>query len=684
MSTMSNRIFTIIFLFSILSSRYLSAQGQTHFTFGKIASSDFKPTNNKIDSGANAVVLADVGNTSFEGDNQGFFTLIFKRSVRVKIINQNGIGIGSYRLFFRHNKEKFDRLYAIKATTYNLENGHIAETGLDEKSVYTEQYNRDFDMKKFSIPALKEGSIYDLEYVIKSPFNIRLKEWSFQGEYPCYWSEYTVTIPPPFHYMRSIKGDTTFYINTTRNVFDSYLLKYENGPYQNQTYRATGNSVEQRWVKKDVPALYEEPYITSMKNYYAGVSFQLNYFQWETGYGKNDRTDYLENWKSTAKTLLDDDNFGHVLNYQNGWMQEDLKNVVKNASSNEEKARLIFSYMRDNFRTLNKDGYSKNAIWTQNSLKDVFEKKQGNVAEINLLLTAMLRSENIHADPLILSTRDHGIASAAYPLIEEYNYVICVAYPDDHFTTLDASQSFNGYGQIPDACYNGYGHIMNLENPQAVLFDPDSLVEVNVTSIFISNNEKGQPEGTYKKICGKSESYQLRNEVNRINVKGLESKIKMDKESGLLIENFALDSLEKPGLPISVHYDFGLKKFTGESVFYFEPVLDSDNIINPFKPLERHFPVEFPHRIDNTYLLNMEIPAGYQIEEIPKSVRVGLNGQEGIFEYLVQLNGNNLQMRIRLKLDKTYFRPDEYAGLRDFYAFMEKKKSEQIVFKKIK
>jgi hypothetical protein len=44
----------------------------------------------------------------------------------------------------------------------------------------------------------------------------------------------------------------------------------------------------------------------------------------------------------------------------------------------------------------------------------------------------------------------------------------------------------------------------------------------------------------------------------------------------------------------------------------------------------------------------------------------------------------SLQIRIRLKLDKTYFRPDEYSDLRDFYAFMEKKKTEQIVFKKIK
>ena len=54
--------------------------------------------------------------------------------------------------------------------------------------------------------------------------------------------------------------------------------------------------------------------------------------------------------------------------------------------------------------------------------------RQGNVAEINLLLTAMLRKAGIEADPMILSTRDNGIANTSYPLISEYNYVICVVF----------------------------------------------------------------------------------------------------------------------------------------------------------------------------------------------------------------------------------------------------------------
>jgi hypothetical protein len=41
-------------------------------------------------------------------------------------------------------------------------------------------------------------------------------------------------------------------------------------------------------------------------------------------------------------------------------------------------------------------------------------------------------------------------------------------------------------------------------------------------------------------------------------------------------------------------------------------------------------------------------------------------------------------MRSRIKLNKAIFEPDDYRTLRDFFAAVVKKQSEQIVFKKKK
>src|SRR4051812_37753033 len=67
----------------------LSAQNKPPFKFGKIAPVDFT-ISQAYDSGANAVVIADIGNSVFEGNIKGWFSLAFKRVRRLKILNKNG------------------------------------------------------------------------------------------------------------------------------------------------------------------------------------------------------------------------------------------------------------------------------------------------------------------------------------------------------------------------------------------------------------------------------------------------------------------------------------------------------------------------------------------------------------------------------------------------------------------
>ena len=103
---------------------------------------------------------------------------------------------------------------------------------------------------------------------------------------------------------------------------------------------------------------------------------------------------------------------------------------------------------------------------------------------------------------------------------------------------------------------------------------------------------------------------------------------------------------------------------------------------NPFTAAERQYPVEMPYAMDETYLLNMEIPKGYTVEEVPKSAKVAFNEDEGFFEYIVQKSDDVVMLRSRIKLNKATFAPEDYEGLRAFFGFVVKKQNEQIVLKK--
>jgi hypothetical protein len=674
---MKNKKFCLIVLYAIVGILSLQAQSKTDFKFGKVTMADFNQSAEKFDSGANAVIIADIGSTKFEGNNKGTFTLIFTRFLRVKIVNKNGFDVGSHQIFLYHNGEgDVEKLYALKGSTFNLENGVITEMKLDEKSVFSEKYSKNYDSKKFSLPALKEGSVFDLEYTIKSDFDTELRPWNFQGEYPRLWSEYSVSIPSAYHYMMRMKGERDFFIDTTVEKNENYAIREEKGADQADVYNISGKSLNRRWVKKNVPALHEEPFTTTLDNYNAGVTFQLNYFQWNA---ENERHDYRATWTTTSKEMLGNDNFGIALNYENGWMSDQLKVITEGSTTDEEKIYRIYNYIRDNFKATSDHG-----LYVHSSLKDVFKKRTGNVAEINLLLTAMLRKAGINADPVILSTRDNGVADPGYPLISEYDYVICIAFLGNKHFTMDASQPYNGFGELPASCYNGYGHMINESRPLPLFFSADSVRETTITSVFLVNDDKGVISGNFKRVLGKNGSYDVREEIKNSSEKAYEKKFQTKSGSDIVIENFGIDSLNNYDFPLTIHSDLELKNLSTADILYFNPMLNEGYQTNPFKSMERHYPVEMPFKIDETYVLNMDIPAGYQVDELPKSARVMYNENEGVFEYLVQKGDTNLQMRVHLKLNKAFFPVDEYSTLRDFFAYVVKKESEQIVFKKIK
>ncbi len=104
---------------------------------------------------------------------------------------------------------------------------------------------------------------------------------------------------------------------------------------------------------------------------------------------------------------------------------------------------------------------------------------------------------------------------------------------------------------------------------------------------------------------------------------------------------------------------------------------------NPFTSAERKYPVEMPYKFDESYNLQIEVPKGYVVDELPKSMIVKLNEEnEGMFEYRISQSGDNISFRSRVRISRTVFQPEEYEMLREFFNLVVKKHAEQIVFKK--
>jgi transglutaminase-like putative cysteine protease len=667
------RWITLLLLFFVCNVSF--AQDKRKFKFGDIKENDFLPKLYAIDSNANAVILADVGASEIVGNNKGWFSLRFKKFRRVHILNKNGYDIANVSIPYYRDAEDEERLEKLKATTYSLENGKIVETVLDVKlNVFTEKVDKNRGYKKFTMPNVKEGVIIEYEFTIESDFLRQLRPWEFQGVYPCLWSEYNLALPNFLGYIFLTQGYRQFDEIIKKERKENFNVIEARGTASSEYYNLPSNVADHKWIMKNVPALKEESYTTSIDNHISKIEFQLSEYRDPLTPRK-----LMNNWVAMSQALMKDENFGQPLTRDNGWLKEEIGAITSNAHSDLEKAQKIYRYIRDNFTISGNKG-----IGISQSLKNLIKLKSGTAAEINLLLTAMLRQAQLPADPVILSTRSNGYSYPLYPLLSQYNYVIVRTNIEGKEILLDASTSDLAFGYLPLHCYNGHARIINEKNPIAYELSADSLLEKKSTVAFVSSDEKGKLLGGITQTPGFYESLNLRRQIKEMGKDVWGQKLAKNVGDEFLVSNVTFDALMKDDEPLQVKYDFDFET-GGEEVVYFNPMLFEARKDNPFKSAQRSYPVEMPFKIDETFSLQLEIPTGYQLDELPTSILLRLNEQhEGMFEYRVTVSGNAISFRSRIKLDRAFFMPDEYDTLRTFFNIIISKQAEQIVFKKKK
>ncbi|HEX5653543.1 MAG TPA: DUF3857 domain-containing protein, partial [Chitinophagaceae bacterium] len=387
------RKLSVLPVFALLFFAPLSAQEKTKTKFGNVTAADFGRTVYEIDSNATAVVLADIGSSNIEGNSKGWFSLVYKHYKRVHILNKNGYDIANVSISLYADGSDEEKLDRLKAVTYNLENGKVIETKLDIKaSVFKDKINKNLVIKKFTFPNIKEGSIIEFEYTIISDFLRNLQPWEFQGAYPRLWSEYNLSLPAFFNYVFLTQGYLKYDINERKQGQTSYNVGISEGTGPTERVRVESAYTDYRWVIKNVPALKEEAYTSTVNNYTARIEFQLSEYRPPLQY-----RNIMGSWSQLASDLMKAEYFGQPITKDNGWLKDFTRPLLSGSETKLQKAQKIFSWVRDNITCTDHSD-----LYLGQSLRNVIKNRNGTVSEVNLLLAAMLRYEDIDSDPVLL------------------------------------------------------------------------------------------------------------------------------------------------------------------------------------------------------------------------------------------------------------------------------------------
>lgn len=661
-------------LVGCLFTLFTHAQDGSKMKYGKVSKEEFAIERSEKDTGAHAIILSEIGSSSFDSDGKDF-RLMYKVHRRIKIIDPNGYDMATVRVMLNKSDQGEERIQNLKAATYNLENGEIVVTKLESENIFNDKQDKSLMVKKFTFPAVKPGSIIEYTFNITSPFFRHLRSWEFQGKYPRLWSEYSVSIPEYFDYMLIPQGYEQYVIQTKTSSRTTFSLTSESSGSlaAAKSFTVSPAVTTYKWALKDVPPINQESYITSVDNYVNRVEFQLSAYNWPD----QPRKPVQSTWPELMKDLMKSEYLGGVLQPNNGFLSDKVEELVKDAKTDTEKAKKIYAWVRDNYTCTD---YS--TMWMDKSLRSVFNSKNGNVSEINMLLVAMLKKAGLFATPLLLSTRANGYVYQFYPLYTHFNYVIAGLNLGDEYVKLDASEPLMGFGKLPARCYNGAARMLD-EFAEPVILGADSLKEQKFTSVILGKLENGMISGAFMQRPTYLQSFNVRASVKEKNTDEYFKQIAKSYTGDITLENQQIEDLKELESAVMVKYDFKMQVGDGD-VVYINPLLSEALTKNPFKAMERKFPVEMNAVSDEVYSFNMDVPEGYVVDELPKPAMAHYNENEGQFQYLIQQVENHIQLRCRVRLSKANFTPEDYPSLREFYDLVVKKEAEQIVLKKKK
>lgn len=630
------------------------------------------------DSSAAAVVLADYGTAYFAFSSDKGFQLMLDKHLRIKILNKNGLEYANQQIPLFHRGTNKEVVSGLKGVTYNLQDAKVVKEKLDKKQIFNESYNEHYNIVKFTMPNVREGSVIDIKYTVASDFIYNLVTWEFQREIPVRWSELRARVPEYFHYKNFMSGFLTLTLNETSNYEDSFNYTYR------ETKLGAGGGIEKhsgtlkpkgtiyRWAIEKAPAIKEEAYITTISDYTSKIEFELNY----TKFPGKTMEYFSSSWEKLNKEFMEHERFGKQLNRAR-YMQDILNQLTAEASSDTEKISRIVQYVNTNFHC-----NGKNRVYTENNLKKVFDEKKGNVAEINLLLTLMLREAGLQANPVILSTRSHGRVNPVIPLQQDFNYVVSHVRLGDEYVLLDATEPTLPPGMLPYQCLNQQGRLISEDFTTWVpLLNNEIIKKTSQAELVLA--ESGAFSGN---LTMKHEGYAATRNRLKFMSEGKEKYLEeIYEEEGWNISDHTIEDAETVSRVMNESLTVELPEavtLAGDRM-YFQPLLLYGEKENPFKLENRVFPVDFGCPMETLSMIKIIIPEGYEVEEVPEQMILSLPDQSGVFRFSVNKAGEELMVVNNLKISKAFYSPEEYQSLRKFFELVVAKHAEQVVLKKI-
>ncbi|WP_082113263.1 DUF3857 domain-containing protein [Kordia jejudonensis] len=610
--------------------------------FGAVSKEEINMRVYEKDTTAHAVVLEEYGDVSFQLIKDRIL-LVKHYYTKIKVLDKDGVQHADIEIPYYHTKKSKEKIKDIKAITHNAD----GKVRLTDNQVFTIDHTENWSAKRFTFPSVKPGSVLEYQYTLETPFVYNFEGWDFQSDIPKEYSEFSAKIPGNYRYNRSLKGFLKLAINKSNVKKRCFYVPGLADKADCEVFK---------YAMRDIPAFKEEAYMLSKNNYMSKIAFEMSeYYHFDGG-----KDVYTKTWKAVDKEMRTDRDIGAQVKRKK-FFKNQLPESILNEGSEYDRARKVYDFIKEHYTWNGEYGLFKDS-----NVRQAFQNKIGNVAEINLSLVNSLLGANLKAETVMLSTRSRGLPTQLHPVMSDFNYVVAKVTIGKEVFLLDASDKLLSFGLTQVRALNYLGRAMDFKNPSYWhTINPFAENRQN-TMINIVVDEDGSVKGKISLVGTGYLAYEKRKELEDTD------------------EDSYLDAVEKriPFIEVSKYDVEGrtdvntqIKEFfmldfiddiSSENT-YIDPFFFKLFPSNPFRLEERKYPVDFAYPRIYTSRFIMSIPEGYEYVNLPENKTLKLAGTKAICGMKSVAKDGQLNMTFKLVINDFHFKADEYQELKAFF-----------------
>jgi len=652
----------VLFLF-ITKTTYSQ---EPQITWGQIPKSDLEMQSYAADTNASALILYDRGE-SFLDD---YLHINFRRHLRIKILTPKGYewGTHSVRVYTANGEE---RVEDIEGITYNLEkDGQVSKNKLSSKDIFKEKVTDKVTLVKFTLPALQPGCVIEMKYSIISEHVFSIRGWEFQYSEPALWSEYNMRSPKAIAYSSVSQGSELFTIQD----MDDDATQVFSGEAESFLGRKIVPCTQRRWAVQNVPALRDEPFLTTIEDHRTKINLQL------TGFSSDGMIKMvLDSWEKVIKDLYEDEKFGDRIE-ETSKIKKITAEIISGLSSNEDKMKAIYNWVSNSI--VCNDGYR---LYADKEINDVIESKKGSNAEISFLLLSMLKCAGINGSPVILSTRENGRIQTLYPILSQFNYVLAKVDMDSTSYFLDATDPMRPYDILPYKVLNIMGLVIKQKGIEWVNM-PSNKKSYNAAIVNINLNRDGSFTGNIEDLYKDVGALNLRHMQKDKTEKEI-AKLSFDADkAGITVDSALAFGKDTISVPYRLFANISSNNYAQSNgdLIYINPQIINRRWDNPFKSQKRKFPIDYAYGRSNVTVINITIPDSFEVKEKLEDRYHTACSNDLVYTRNFSVEGRKIQMRTKFEIRNSILHHQYYAQIRKFYEDVVAAGQEQIVLSRIK